>query len=161
MMRCFMESISGAQGDVRSRSSREGAITCRHCGADLGPFGRRVCPYCSKAIPTSAKISSYGRDDAGLRASGIPRISNASASQIVVRAGKSRGLFIILGVLLGLFGIHNFYAGYYGKGALQLLITITWGMIYIGIIITGTWVLIDLYTVRRDANGNLMTVKGL
>jgi TM2 domain-containing membrane protein YozV len=101
------------------------------------------------------------RDDAGLRASGIPRISNASASQIVVRAGKSRGLFIILGVLLGLFGIHNFYAGYYGKGVLQLLITITWGMIYIGIIITGTWVLIDLYTVRRDANGNLMTVKGL
>jgi TM2 domain-containing membrane protein YozV len=63
--------------------------------------------------------------------------------------------------LLGLFGIHNFYAGYYGKGALQLLITITWGMIYLGIIITGTWVLIDLLTVRHGADGNVMTVKGL
>lgn len=63
--------------------------------------------------------------------------------------------------MLGLFGIHNFYAGYYGKGALQLLITITWGMIYLGIIITGTWVLIDLLTVRHDADGNVMTVKGL
>ena len=75
-------------------------------------------------------------------------------------AGKSRGIFIILALLLGLFGVHNFYAGYYGKGALQLLVTITWGMIYIGIIITGIWVLIDLLTVRRDADGNLMTFKG-
>jgi TM2 domain-containing membrane protein YozV len=72
-------------------------------------------------------------------------------------ARKSRGMFIILAVLLGLFGIHNFYAGYYGKGALQLLITITWGMIYIGIIITGIWVLIDLLTIRHDADGDLMT----
>ncbi len=63
----------------------------------------------------------------------------------------------MLGVLLGLFGIHNFYAGYYGKGALQLLVTITWGMLYIGIVVTGTWVLIDLLTVRRDADGHVMT----
>ena len=156
-----MESISGAQGDVRSRSSRGSAITCRSCGTDLGPFGRRVCPYCSKAIPTQAKISSCSGNNVRARATGTPCISSASASQIIGRAGKSRGLFIILGVLLGLFGIHNFYAGYYGKGALQLLITITWGMIYLGIIITGTWVLIDLLTVRHDADGNVMTVKGL
>ena len=66
----------------------------------------------------------------------------------------------MLAVLLGLFGAHNFYAGYYSKGALQLLVTITWGMIYIGIIITGMWVLIDLLTVKRDADGNAMTFKG-
>ena len=96
--------------------------------------------------------------DAGLRASGAPQTSSAFAGQIIVRAGRNRGLFIILGALLGIFGIHNFYAGYYGKGALQLLITITWGMIYIGIIITGAWVLIDLLTVRYDAEGILMTV---
>lgn len=155
-----MESISGVQGDVRSRPSRRDVITCRSCGADLGPFGRRVCPYCSKAIPTQAKITSCARNNARSRATGTPCISSASASQIIGRAGKSRGLFIILGILLGLFGIHNFYAGYYGKGALQLLITITWGMIYLGIIITGTWVLIDLLTVRYDADGNVMTVTG-
>jgi TM2 domain-containing membrane protein YozV len=120
-----------------------------------------VCPCCSKAIPTSAKFSSCRRNAAGVGAGGVPRISGAPASQIIAIAGKSRGYFIILGVLLGLFGIHNFYAGYYGKGVLQLLITITWGMIYIGIIITGTWVLIDLLTVRHDADGNLMTLKEL
>jgi TM2 domain-containing membrane protein YozV len=119
-----------------------------------------LCPCCSKAIPTSAKIASCSGNDVDSGASGTPCISSASASQIVVRAGKNRGLFIVLGILLGLFGIHNFYAGYYGKGALQLLITITWGMIYMGIIITSIWVLIDLLTVRQDAEGNVMTVKG-
>ena len=62
----------------------------------------------------------------------------------------------MLGVLLGLFGIHNFYAGYYGKGALQSLITVALGPIYIGIVITGIWVLIDLLTVRHDSDGNRM-----
>jgi TM2 domain-containing membrane protein YozV len=73
-----------------------------------------------------------------------------------VNAKTSRGVFILLGVLLGLFGIHNFYAGYYGKGALQSLITVTLGPIYIGMIITGIWVLIELLTVRHDADGNRM-----
>jgi len=86
--------------------------------------------------------------DSGAR--GAPCISSAPASQIIVRTGKSHGYFIILGVLLGLFGVHNFYPGYYGRGALQLLIAITWGMIYVSIIITGAWVLIDLLTVRQS-----------
>jgi len=152
-----MESTSEARGNVRSRSSRGGAIRCRYCGASLGVFGRSVCPYCSKAIPTSAKFSSFRGDDVDLRASATWQISSAPASHLSVRRDKRRRNFIILGVLLGLFGVHNFYAGYYGKGALQLLITITWGMIYLGIVITGTWVLIDLLSVRHDAKGNLMT----
>ena len=156
-----MESISAAQSDVRSRSSGSGTIRCIFCGADLGPIGRRVCPFCSKAIPTSAKFSSYHINAADLRTGGVPRISSAHASQIIVMVGKNRGLFIILAAVLGLFGAHNFYAGYYSKGALQLLITITWGMIYIGIVITGLWVLIDLLTVKRDADGSLMTFGGI
>lgn len=46
----------------------------------------------------------------------------------------------VLGILLGAFGIHNFYLGYNGKGLVQLLITVlsfgflsfisaTWGLI--------------------------------
>lgn len=62
----------------------------------------------------------------------------------------------MLGVVLGLFGIHNFYAGYYGKGALQSLITVALGPIYIGLIMTGIWVLIDLLTVRHDGYGHWM-----
>ena len=66
-------------------------------------------------------------------------------------------MFIILGILLGLLGIHNFYAGYYGRGATQLVLTLTlsW-LLYLGTIITGIWVLIELITVKVDADGNVM-----
>jgi len=143
--------------EMPDRDIRKETTTCTYCGSYLVPSRTGLCPCCYRAIPTSAKFSSYHIDAAALGADGAPRISSAPASEIIVRAGKIRGYFIILGVLLGLFGVHNFYAGYYGKGALQLLITITWGMIYIGIIITGAWVLLDLLTVRHDADGDVMT----
>jgi TM2 domain-containing membrane protein YozV len=76
---------------------------------------------------------------------------------VIVTPVKSRGVFIILGVLLGLLGIHNFYAGYYGRGAVQLLITLILGWVYVGLVITGLWVLVDLFTVSVDAQGNAMT----
>jgi len=145
--------------EMPDRDSQKETSTCTYCGSYLARSGTGLCPFCHRSIPTSAKFSSYDINAADLGTGGVPRISNAPASHIIVMAGKSRGIFIILALLLGLFGVHNFYAGYYGKGALQLLVTITWGMIYIGIIITGIWVLIDLLTVRRDADGNLMTVK--
>jgi TM2 domain-containing membrane protein YozV len=69
---------------------------------------------------------------------------------------KSRGVFIILGLFLGCLGIHNFYAGYYGRGAAQLLITIFLGWIYIGFIITGIWAIIELFVVDTDALGTPM-----
>jgi len=75
---------------------------------------------------------------------------------MVVRAARSRGVFIILGVLLGLLGIHNFYAGYYGRGAAQLVITVLLGWVLVGIFITAIWVLIELFTVTADADGNRM-----
>lgn len=62
--------------------------------------------------------------------------------------GKSKIAAGILGILLGAFGIHNFYLGYTGKGITQLLITILslgtlsfisglWGLIEGVMILTG------------------------
>jgi hypothetical protein len=66
---------------------------------------------------------------------------------------KSRGVYIILGLFLGLLGIHNFYAGYHGRGAIQIILTLT----FIGAIITALWSLIELLTVVEDASGVRMT----
>lgn len=64
---------------------------------------------------------------------------------------KSRIVYIILGLFLGCLGIHNFYAGYTGKGIAQLLITLlTFG---IGAIVVSIWVLIEICTVAKDASG--------
>ena len=140
---------------MSDRNLHAEAITCTSCGSTLPPSGTDLCTVCSKTSPTSTKISSDGGDDISSATRGA-FFTSAPASQRRVNAKTSRGVFILLGVLLGLFGIHNFYAGYYGKGALQSLITVTLGPIYIGMIITGIWVLIELLTVRHDADGNRM-----
>lgn len=122
-------------------------------------MGLTICPDCSRQISTEAiYCPGCGRP---IRPS-IQAVSGAAAVQaqpipVAVMPSKSRGIYIILGLLFGLLGIHNFYAGYYGRGAVQLLITLTLGWIFIGIFITGLWVLVELFAVDIDANGLRMT----
>ena len=69
-------------------------------------------------------------------------------------SAKSRVTFVLLGLFLGCLGIHNFYAGYSGKGVAQLLITIFLGWVFgLGIVITGIWALIEIIVVNTDAQG--------
>lgn len=66
-------------------------------------------------------------------------------------SAKSKVAFILLGIFLGELGIHNFYAGYTGKGVTQLLISIlTCGF---GAIISWIWAVIEICTIQVDANG--------
>ena len=53
--------------------------------------------------------------------------------------GKSRVAAGVLALLLGTFGIHNFYLGYTTKGIIQLVISLT----VVGLIVTGIWAFID------------------
>jgi hypothetical protein len=75
----------------------------------------------------------------------------------LVRPTKSRGIYIILGLFLGCLGIHNFYAGYHGRAAAQLIITVLLGWLIIGVVITALWALIEICSVTDDANGDKMT----
>lgn len=112
-----------------------------------------TCPECSKEVSDQARACpSCGYPMAG------PARVEAPPNVLVVRAPRSRGMYIILGVLLGCLGIHNFYAGYYGRGAAQLIITIALGwFFYVGLIITGVWALIEVCTVKEDADGVALT----
>lgn len=64
---------------------------------------------------------------------------------------KNRMTFIILGVLLGAFGAHNFYAGYSKKAAAQLCITV----LSLGLAspMAWVWAVIDVSTVDADVKG--------
>lgn len=66
---------------------------------------------------------------------------------------RTRVAYILLGLFLGGLGIHNFYAGYHGRGIAQLLITLLLGWLIIGVVITGLWALIEVITVDTDATG--------
>jgi hypothetical protein len=64
---------------------------------------------------------------------------------------KNRMTFIVLGVLLGAVGAHNFYAGYRGKATAQLCISVlSFGF---GSPMSWIWAVIDICTVDRDSNG--------
>lgn len=80
-----------------------------------------------------------------------------SAPGQLVRPMKSRGIYIILGLFLGCLGIHNFYAGYHGRGAAQLIITILLGWFVIGIVVTAIWALVEICSVTHDGNGDKMS----
>jgi TM2 domain-containing membrane protein YozV len=64
---------------------------------------------------------------------------------------KNRSSFILLGALLGAFGAHNFYAGYYKKAGIQLAIT----LLTLGFAspMSWMWAVIDICTIDRDRWG--------
>lgn len=76
---------------------------------------------------------------------------------------RNRGVYIILGLLLGGLGCHNFYAGYYERGALQCFCVIVGAVasffaepaiiIMLGVAV---WVLVELFIVTEDAGGQPM-----
>lgn len=71
--------------------------------------------------------------------------------QILHRNPKERLAYVVLGAILGYLGVHNFYAGYVGRGIAQLLIT----LLSLGILffIPFIWAIIEICTIERDAYG--------
>lgn len=64
---------------------------------------------------------------------------------------KSRLAYILLALFLGSLGIHNFYAGYNGKGIAQLLMSIlSFGVLMPVVCI---WVIVEIITVTKDVKG--------
>jgi TM2 domain-containing membrane protein YozV len=68
------------------------------------------------------------------------------------RSQKSRSTFIFLGIFLGFLGVHNFYAGYVGRGVGQLCLTVlTLG--YWGWVISWMWAIVEICVVQKDSMG--------
>lgn len=68
--------------------------------------------------------------------------------------GKSRVVYVLLGLFFGCFGIHNFYATRTKFAVIQLIITVVLGWLIIGVVITGIWALAEVITVTEDGEGN-------
>jgi TM2 domain-containing membrane protein YozV len=64
---------------------------------------------------------------------------------------RSRLTFILLGVLLGAFGGHNFYAGYTKKAVIQLLLTVL--SCFFGGVISWIWAIVEVCIVTQDDDG--------
>lgn len=90
-----------------------------------------------------------------------------AAPAATVTVTKSRGVYIILGILFGYLGFHNFYSGHYVSGAIKL------GVILLAFVVDATtgfysafslvalaifelWAIIEIIAVSTDGAGNKM-----
>lgn len=67
------------------------------------------------------------------------------------RSAKSRTTYIVLGVFLGAFGVHNFYAGYTGRAVGQLCLSI-FTLLYLAIA-SWIWAIVEICIVDKDSAG--------
>ncbi|MBI1787945.1 MAG: TM2 domain-containing protein [Acidobacteria bacterium] len=67
---------------------------------------------------------------------------------------KNRVAYILLGIFLGFFGAHNFYAGYTARAIAQLCITIC--TLFFGTIVSWIWAIVEVCTVDRDSRNVYM-----
>ena len=70
------------------------------------------------------------------------------------QGNTSQLAYVLLAFFLGALGIHNFYAGRWKRGLVQLLLTLlTFG---IGTLITAPWSIINIFTIHTNAKGEEM-----
>ena len=115
----------------------------------------RPCPFCGESLLMTAQKCKYCGEflHPALRGDNL----SISHGKLQVLSTRSRGTYILFGLLFGGLGIHNFYAGRYGYGAAQAAISLTLGWLYgIGIIIVGIWVIAELCTITEDGDGKKM-----
>ena len=135
-------------------------ISCPECKASVSDQAAN-CPQCGypikAAAPTARSASAPSRKlHADFVSPDKERSPQTSLPSNVVKSARSRGVYIILGLFLGFFGIHNFYAGYLGRGFAQLLIVLVLGWFVVGLVIVAVWVLFELFTVTHDSAGDLL-----
>ena len=71
---------------------------------------------------------------------------------------KSGIVYIFLAFFLGTLGIHNFYAGFWKRGMLQLFLTLTSSLfLFLPLIVTSLWALAELLLKRKSADGHVMS----
>jgi len=117
--------------------------------------GRAAPPPLPRAEPAPIPVPRFGTGSVLFGAQPVAAVATAApAANLVFEPdpeAKNRMTFIILGVLLGPIGAHNFYAGYLGKAFTQLLITV----VTLGFAspMTWVWAVIEVWTVDRDKKG--------
>ena len=69
----------------------------------------------------------------------------------MVKEPKSRLVYIVLGALLGAFGVHDFYIGKTKEGIIKLAITLL-SCTYLAIV-SWIWAIVDIVVTTTDSDG--------
>ena len=123
-------------------------MRCEYCDNPV-PSGATRCPSCGATV--SPQMMNAPQQVLQQVAVPMPQHVDNTASQPLPAYQQSRVGYILLGFLLGEIGLHNFYAGYVGRGIAQLLITV----LSLGFLcwISWIWALIEIVVVSKNAKG--------
>lgn len=113
---------------------------CPDCGKDVSKRAAS-CPNCGAPIAVRQPMA-------------------AQPVQHVVavpqRYPKSRAAYVVLALLVGATGVHNFYAGYVGRGLVQLAVLVTLGWLILPAVVLWIVAIVEACTVNADAYGVAM-----
>lgn len=115
---------------------------CVKCGFANGT-GENFCPGCGQQTTPGAAICLH----CGIKLND---------------RRKSRILAGVLGILLGCYGIHNFYLGYTGKAVAQILVCLLGACLIVGPLIAFIWGVVEgifILTGRINTDANGMYLK--
>lgn len=131
---------------------------CPNCNYQLS-LKAEACPNCKALFDGTGWAPTLSPQGQGVQQapSGTRHGADSRPQPQLVKSAKSRGVYIILGLFFGLLGIHNFYAGRYAYGVMQLLITGILGWFVVGLFITAIWVIVEMITVTKDGEGDPMS----
>lgn len=127
-------------------------MKCEYCDNPL-PSGVTRCPSCGAPISAVETQMESVACTQGLHHSSVEQSSSSCIEYVKTPMimPKNKWIYVLLGVFLGVFGVHNFYAGYIGRGVTKLLITFlsVGGLFWI----SWLWAIVEIIVVRIDSRG--------
>ena len=116
-----------------------GAIRCPSCGAAIKVINENLSLATVKEV-----VPQEVKQDHGLT-------SGPSYNPYLFLSRKSRIVYIVLALVFGEIGVHNFYAGFIGRGVAQLLITVlSFGLLFW---VSWIWAVIEICAIDHDGRG--------
>ena len=132
------------------------------------------CPECStqvsdKAVSCPSCGYPIAAQNTASQGTPISSLSNEPPTQTATLSiSKSRGVHIILGLMFGGMGFHNFYSGHNLRGAIKLCILFfsfvldastgfRTGFSLVALVFIAFWSIIEVIVVKNDASGKAMT----
>jgi len=114
-----------------------------------GPLGLSH-PAAAAAAPARESSSAGPLAGVSPQPGTLPSVVYAQANA-PARSPKSRTAYIVLGVFLGFFGAHNFYAGYTGRAVGQLCLSVL--TLFSLAIASWIWAIVEICIVDKDSRG--------